>query len=47
MGLSVDEIVSGFPSWETLERKNIVDETYQDLTLRVMEDEELLIDEEW
>lgn len=37
MGLSVEEIVSGFPTWNTLEQKNIVDESYQDITLTDLE----------
>jgi len=32
MGLTVEEVVSGFPSWHTLVSKNIKDESYQDIT---------------
>jgi len=31
-GMSTDEFLEGFPSWETLVRKNIVDWAYQDIT---------------
>lgn len=37
MGLSVEELVSGFPSWETLVQKNVWDEVYQDTTAYAME----------
>lgn len=37
LGMTVEELVSGFPSWETLQMKNVWDETYQDITLRVNE----------
>lgn len=32
LGLSLEEIVQGFPSWETLIRKNVYDPVYQDNT---------------
>jgi len=46
MGLSVEEIVSGFPAWQTLVDKNIWDESYQDTTSRVLEEEGFEL-EEW
>jgi len=32
VGLSVEELVSGFPTWDTLVRKNLVDPVYQDIS---------------
>lgn len=34
LDLSVEEVVSGFPSWHTLIQKNVMDEAYQDIAQR-------------
>jgi len=39
MGLTADELVSGFPTWEKLVEKNIWDEVYQDITARRIDEE--------
>lgn len=47
MGLSIEEIASGFPEWATLESKNVWDEVYQDTTAVGVEEEGFENEEDW
>lgn len=47
LGISSDELLSGFPTWETIAKKNVMDWVYQDITNVSMRDISPWDDVEW
>lgn len=45
MGMEPSELVSGFPSWEKLVQKNVVDHVYQDISQVPFDFDESLVDD--